>query len=68
MLFKDWSCQLQRERENNFMENNTYLMKRPDLYYFETEKCRHKPSQILYGEYEPQASCYLDQVILLRNY
>ena len=35
---------------------NTYSMKQPDLYYFETIKRRHKPSQILYGEYEPQAS------------
>ena len=31
-------------------------MKQPDLYYFETIKRRHKPSQILYGEYDPQAS------------
>ena len=31
-------------------------MKQPDLYYFETIKWRHKPSQILYGEYEPQAN------------
>ena len=31
-------------------------MKQPDLYYFETIKWRHKPSQILYGEYEPHAS------------
>ena len=31
-------------------------MKQPDLYYFEAIKWRHKLSQILYGEYEPQAS------------
>ena len=35
---------------------NTYSMKQPDLYYFEVIKWRHKPSQILYGEYDPQAS------------
>ena len=35
---------------------NTYSMKQPDLYYFETMKWRHKPCQILDGEYEPQAS------------
>ena len=38
---------------------NTYSMKQSDLYYFETIKLksqRHKPSQILYGEYEQQAS------------
>ena len=31
-------------------------MKQPDLYHFETIKWRHKSCQILYGEYEPQAS------------
>ena len=31
-------------------------MKQPDLCYFETIKTRHKPIQILYGDYEPQAS------------
>ena len=31
---------------------NTYSMKQPDLYCFETIKWRHKPGQILYGEYE----------------
>ena len=32
-------------------------MKQPDLYYFETIKMTSQaPSQILYGEYEPQAS------------
>ena len=31
-------------------------MKQPDLYYFETIKMTLQPSQILYGEYEPQAS------------
>ena len=35
---------------------NTYSMKQPDLYYFETIKSCHKSSQILCGEYEPQAS------------
>ena len=29
-------------------------MKQHDLCYFETIKRRHKASQILYGEYEPQ--------------
>ena len=32
---------------------NNYSMKQPDLYYFETIKMT---SQILYGEYKPQAS------------
>ena len=31
-------------------------MKQPDLYYFEAIKWRHKFSQILRGEFEPQAS------------
>ena len=31
-------------------------MKQPDLYYFETIKMTSEPSQILYVEYEPQAS------------
>ena len=35
---------------------STYSLKQPDLYYFEAMKWRHKPSQILYGEYELQAS------------
>ena len=35
---------------------NTTSMKQPDLYYFETIKWRHKPSQILYEEYESQVT------------
>ena len=35
---------------------NTYSMKQPDRYYVETIKMTSKPGQILYGEYEPQAS------------
>ena len=35
----------------------TYSMKQPDLYYFETIKMTSEAAgQILYGEYEPQAS------------
>ena len=32
---------------------NTYSLKQPDLYYFETRKMT---SQASHGEYEPQAS------------
>ena len=39
-------------------------MKEPDLYYFEAINRRHKPSQILYGECEPQG--YTAQVAKLK--
>ena len=42
-------------------------MKQPDVYYFETIKMMSKPSKILHGECEPQASilCELCFIIYL---
>ena len=34
----------------------TYSMKQPELYHFVTIKMTSQAYQILYGEYEPQAS------------